>query len=102
MKYSESDGKVVFNKDGALGRVIHTTEKVEYVRLTLQNGAEVEPHVLPFASTFFVISGAATLVIDDKTIDVVTGDIVEALPGTSRSVMNHTETAVELLVIKYF
>ena len=103
LKYSDSkDGKVVFDKDGALGRVIHTSDETEYVNLTLQIGAEIAPHVLPFSSTFFIIKGVAELVVDGKVLDVKTYDIVEVPAGSSRGVKNSSDTALELLVIKHF
>jgi len=101
MKYNELDGKVLFDQDGAIGRSIHTENNVEYVRLTLQPGASIPSHEVPFAATFYIISGDATLSVDESRIAVTQGDLVEVNIDQKRGVENGNADVLELMVTKH-
>jgi len=101
MKYNELEGKVVLDQNGAVGRSIHTENNVEYVRLTLQPGSSIPSHELPFAATFYVISGDASLIINTSKQSVTRGDLVEVAAGSARGVENGNADLLELMVIKH-
>ena len=101
MKVSESQGEVVFDVGGACGKKLHVANGCEFVVLTLRAGAEVAPHVLDIAVSFYVVAGQGKLISDGISSDVVSGDLIETTAGSERSVLNSGENDLKLLVIKH-
>lgn len=98
-KYSEAH--VVYDAKGSIGKLVADAEKANFVHLSLGIGAEIEPHTLDQAVTFYVISGCGTLYVDNNEIIVSTSDVIEVKSGANRGWKNDGDTLMEILAVKH-
>ncbi len=98
-KYTESH--IVYDEKGSVGRLVAEAEKADFVQLSLGVDAEIEPHSLDQAVTFYVVSGCGTLYVDDSEIIVSQGDVIEVKSGATRGWKNDGDTNLEALAVKH-
>ncbi len=99
MKQS-TDKKVIFASEGIVGSLIHKSANAELVKLTLEPGANLQPHLVDFAAVFYVITGQGQFFFQDHKKEVRAGDAVEAEPNTRRGFSNTGKGQLEILVVK--
>jgi len=76
------------------------TEFNEIIQLQIHKGGIVAPHSLPIKVLFYVSSGNGIITINNNSISVSTGDIIEVKENMNRSWNNPNQETLELLVIK--
>lgn len=99
MKQS-ADKTVIFTSEGIVGTLVHKSANAELVKLTLEPGANLQPHLVDFAAIFYVITGQGLFFYQDHKEEIRAGDTVEAEPNTKRGFLNTGKGQFEILVIK--
>lgn len=100
MIYRNEQKESVLNAPLAKGYRLAALQQHELVELLLEVGGEVPLHSLPLHVTFYVIDGIGTLIIEDKTFEASTGDVLEVASNLQRGWRNTGNKALKLLVIK--
>ena len=80
---------------------IQENEKTALIRISLNPGVFVEPHVNDVTVIFFVLDGSADLVIDEEKFKLAAQDSIEVAAGAMRSWRVTSSSDLELLVVKY-
>ena len=89
--------KVPFNLDG---KIMHSSDKLELVHLTLKPGEKIEKHPQPFDVVFYTLSGDAVLETDLETIEVKENTSIFVPAGMQRGWNNNSPADFKILVIK--
>jgi mannose-6-phosphate isomerase-like protein (cupin superfamily) len=89
--------KVPFNLDG---KIMHTSNKLELVHLTLKPGEKIGKHPQPFDVVFYILSGIAILETDTEEIEVKENTSIFVPAGIQRGWNNTGPADFKLLVIK--
>ncbi len=97
------------NMDGGIGTVqyrrvlgpsIFFTAWSYVDHLIIPPGTSVGPNATPDMSSFFyVLGGSGEVTVDGKTSPIQTGDAVPVKLGQTKSVANHGDTPLELMVV---
>jgi quercetin dioxygenase-like cupin family protein len=97
----KKDGSVVLDKDGATGISLISRNGCEVVELTLEQGAEIPHHALPFPVTFYIAKGSGMANVDGQIVEASQGDVIAVGPGSQRSWSTKADGGIRLLVIKH-
>jgi mannose-6-phosphate isomerase-like protein (cupin superfamily) len=89
--------KIPFNLDG---KIMHTSDKLELVHLTLKPGEKIGKHPQPFDVVFYILSGNAVLETDHEVIEVNENTSIFVPAGIQRGWNNTGPADLKLLVIK--
>ena len=100
MKKNFSNGKIVFQSEGIVGKLLKNTNSCEFVQLNIGENKIIESHVLNVPVSFFVIQGYAELTIDEKKYILTTGDLISVDSGLTRAWINKGEQELKLLAVK--
>lgn len=73
----------------------------ELVELTLEKGAVIPAHTLPFPVTFYVVQGVGDAVVSQQKIYAQTGDVLTVEAYAERTWSTQATEGVRLLVIKH-
>lgn len=101
MKLNFKDGKLIYESQSGRGISLNKSNNCEFVFLEINPNSKIEKHSLPIPVTFFVITGEATLILNQQEIKVCAKDLIEAEPNLDREWINSSDEKVELLVIKH-
>ncbi|HPN85299.1 MAG TPA: cupin domain-containing protein [Victivallales bacterium] len=101
MIYNKAKGQIVFKDENATGVLLNSANRTEYVHLNIKAKSRIASHVLGMPVTFFVLKGKGEILIDDKSVLVQAGDLIEVDKNTSRAWNNYNESELEILVIKH-
>ncbi len=93
-----SDAPVVSSV--ADGRLLLSHDSLQIIRLCLQPGEAIEPHVNPFAVVVFVLSGEGKMEVTGQETTVSEGTLIDFEPGVARGFVNSGSGPFVLLVIK--
>jgi len=91
--------KVPFNLDG---RILHSSDELEIVHLTLAPREELGMHSQPIEVMFYVIEGDGILTIEQQRVEAYPGMMIGVSAGSMRSWFNDGQEELKLLVIKKF
>lgn len=100
MIYNFRNGKVVFQKEGVVGKLINKSNNCEFVEINIDEKQIVESHVLNVFVSFYVIQGIGELMVDKNKYMLTKGDLISVDSGVSRSWVNKGSQELRLLVIK--
>lgn len=100
MHYQFKNKQEVLNTAFAKGYKLAEANQSELVHLTIHPEGLIPAHALPIHVTFFVIIGKGQLAIDNKTVLVEAGDVIEVFPNKQREWKNSGKNDLVLLVIK--
>jgi quercetin dioxygenase-like cupin family protein len=89
--------KVTFDLDG---KIMHTSDKLEVVHLTLKPGEKIGKHPQPYDVIFYVLSGDAILETDPEDIEVKENTSIFVPAGMQRGWNNNGLKKFKVLVIK--
>lgn len=101
MKKNIKNGVLIYESNSGRGISLNKSNNCEYVFLEINPYSKIEKHSLPIPVSFFVISGEATLILNQQEIKVCAKDLIEAEPNIEREWINLSDKKVELFVIKH-
>ncbi|MFP4557017.1 MAG: cupin domain-containing protein [Bacteroidales bacterium] len=91
--------KVPFNLDG---RKMFTSEKVEIIHLTLNQGEVLNKHTNPFDVVFYILEGTGIVETDEHSTTVEPDMSIDIKGNIYRGVRNTGDGSLRLLVVKIF
>jgi quercetin dioxygenase-like cupin family protein len=99
MKHTILDNapKVPFDLDG---RIMHSSEKLELVHLTIKPGEILHKHKNPVDVVFYVLEGKGILFAEDQKIIMVKDSCVSLKHNIERGWENNSTENLRILVIK--
>lgn len=80
---------------------IQENNETALIRINLEPGASVEPHVNEKTVIFFVLNGSGDLTINEEKFSLKANDSIEVTHGAMRGWTVTSSTKLELLVVKY-
>lgn len=80
---------------------IQENEKTALMRINLEPGASVDPHVNEKTVIFFVLNGSGDLRINEEKFSLVANDSIEVSGGSMRGWTVTGSSPLKLLVVKY-
>ena len=81
-------------------RMLHETEHVQVVYITLLPGEALKTHVTPVDASFYILEGQGIVEIGQERAPVVAGDLLPSAKGIPHRLVNDGEQAFAFLVIK--
>ena len=84
------------------GRILFTSPELEMIHLTLKPGESTDPHIQPFDVLFYVIDGIGDLIVENDSLKVTAGTLIEIRQGTMRNWINPKKNNLQLMAIKRF
>jgi mannose-6-phosphate isomerase-like protein (cupin superfamily) len=81
-------------------RLVHSTEHIEVVLITLQPGETLKPHTTPVDATFYGVEGQGVVVIGDETAAIGPNDLVPSPKGHVHLLRNESTGVFRFLVLK--
>jgi len=90
--------KVPFDLDG---RVLFSKENLEIVHLRLQVGEVIDIHKNPVDVMFWVLSGTATLRVENEEFVFGKNNLIEISSDENREWKNTGDEIFEVLVVKF-
>lgn len=101
MLVNDSDGKVIFETEGVVGKFLSKSKHCECVKLEIQRGKRIEKHLVSFAATFYVVSGEGLYLDAAGETPIMKGSLLEADADTERGFENTGSSLLEVLVVKH-
>ena len=89
--------KVPFDLEGY---IMHQSDSLEVINLSLQPGQKLAQHTNPFDVVACLVAGEVTLQVDGTEIPLVLWDVVEIEKHLMRGFSNSGSSIVRLLIIK--
>ena len=82
------------------GRIMFSNEKAESILLTLQPGESIPEHKNPFDVLFIGLKGTATLAGGEQSYSLLPFETLYVTSEEMRSMQNHSQTEVRVMVVK--
>jgi quercetin dioxygenase-like cupin family protein len=93
----ENAPKVAFDLDG---RIMHSSEKLELVHLTLKPGEILHKHKNPADVVFYILEGKGILIYEDHKIETAKDSCISLKHNIERGWENNGSENLRILVIK--
>lgn len=84
----------------ALVRMLHNTEHVQVVHISIEPGKALRKHITPVDAAFFILEGIATVEIGDESADIETNSLVDSPANIPHRVSNNGKERLSFIVIK--
>lgn len=97
----EKDGKIVYQQGGVTGRLLSAYAGGQLLRLEIEAGVRLEPHLVDFAAEFYVLNGSGIFIYEGESAEIACGEVVSADANTARGFENNGSENLEVLVIKH-
>ena len=81
-------------------RLVHSTEYIDMVLMTLQPGETLKLHTTPVDACFYGIEGQGVVVADDESAPIGANDLVHSPKGQPHLLRNEGTAVFRFLVIK--
>jgi len=88
------------NPHGVDARNISDTQNAQVVHITLQPGQSLKTHITPVDVVFYVLEGRGVVEIGDERKEVGPDTLVESPARIPHSLVNESQGAFRVLVIK--
>lgn len=85
---------------GGQARTLISNPELRLVNLLLEAGEQVGVHSAPVEVVFIALEGRATVLIEDQTRVIETGQFMACPADSNRSIKNDGEDRLSLLVIR--
>ncbi|MFZ5950248.1 MAG: cupin domain-containing protein [Candidatus Rifleibacteriota bacterium] len=95
------EGKIVYQVNGVTGRALGKGPGFELLKLEIEAGVTLAPHLVDFAAEFYVIAGRGRFIYQQEEITIGKDCLVSAATKTSRGFINEGEEVMEILVVKH-
>ncbi|MEW6710258.1 MAG: hypothetical protein AB1403_10590 [Candidatus Riflebacteria bacterium] len=95
------EGKIVYQQNGVTGRFLQKGPGFELLKLEIEAGITLAPHLVDFAAEFLVIAGRGRYIYQQEEVTVGKDCLVSASTKTSRGFINEGKEVMEILVIKH-
>ncbi|MDF1548524.1 MAG: cupin domain-containing protein [Bacteroidales bacterium] len=92
--------EIIFKQEGVTGKLLLKRSKNEFVYLTFDKASETQAHVQDVLMSFYIVTGEATVIIEDQTLHLKKGQLIEIEPGKNRKWINSGSEKLELFVVK--
>ncbi|MBN1968810.1 MAG: cupin domain-containing protein [Candidatus Delongbacteria bacterium] len=92
--------KILYDRDGSIGRLLVELDDFLMVELTLESNAQMENHSMPVDVLFYIVKGEGILEIEGFKNSYKAGDVVKVDKSLSRSWKNENEEEFIVLVLR--